>query len=358
MSARSRMACMMLAGLLLLAGGGAWGQVSQRILEEMRGDFVGGREALHLTFSVPFQGQPRFQYDQGSFEAQFFGVGSTKPVREFQMPDSQVLTSCKVEQGRSSTTLRCTLKNPRESLAGRLEVRQEQKLLTLILPAATKPAAAAAVASQDAKRLQSELNQTLFGTAGGTAGGASGSTTGRVPTVKETAPAPAPPAALGAFSDTGMLVPLVTMVLAVALVVAALYGVLFLHRRFVAGRLEKAGGGYTVRQLASYHVGTRQRIVVVEINGAVFACGVTPTQISMLTRLDSPPAGRRSLPTPAGPAHSPLAGPTPPAHSPAEGVPSQAASAPVAQPPPARLDPVSQFAETLKEKVRSLKRLS
>ena len=41
------------------------------------------------------------------------------------------------------------------------------------------------------------------------------------------------------------------------------------------------------RQVSVFHLGPKQKVVVLEIRKQLFACGVTPQSISMLAKLDN-----------------------------------------------------------------------
>jgi flagellar biogenesis protein FliO len=154
--------------------------------------------------------------------------------------------------------------------------------------------------------------------------------------------------ALGDLSGNQFFYSLATMVIALTIIVGGLYGVLLLYNRFLAGRLRRFTGAHSIRQVASFHIGPRQRIVVLDINDEVIACGVTPSQITYLTHLGGKgPVGR----APAG-SEGGLPGADPSAGAKALGVLGQEPK------PPAPSDPVHQFAEVLKQKVRSLKRIN
>ena len=145
------------------------------------------------------------------------------------------------------------------------------------------------------------------------------------------------------------------MVLGLVVIIGGLYGLLFLYNRFYQPRLRRLTGSQAITQVASFHIGPRQRIVVLEIKGEVVACGVTPNQITYLTHLGGNPERGNKAPPPipkelakavseggteaAGAEDGNLGG-------------SDDASA------ERKNDPVHQFAQVLKQKVRSLKRIN
>jgi flagellar protein FliO/FliZ len=129
------------------------------------------------------------------------------------------------------------------------------------------------------------------------------------------------------------------MIVALVIMLGGLYGVLYLYKRYVHSRLTRFAGTPSLRQIASFSIGPRQRIVILEINGEWIACGVTPSQITFLTRL-------------TGAQHAAEAET---AAEPRALAPAASAEPPV---PAVKPDPVHQFAEVLKQKVRSLKRIN
>ena len=236
------------------------------------------------------------------------------------------------------------MRDPRQNLQGRLGFERNNHVLLVRLPAGTpaRPGAAAdqALLAQAERRLGGET----------------------LPPGQAAAPAATPnaPAPLGKADsvtalDEGWLTTLVTMAVALAIVLGLLYALVWAYNRYLAGRLGSRMSQYPIRHLGSFAVGPRQRIVILDINGEVIACGVTPQHISLVARLSG---GR-----PATPARKPgtamtVAG-TAAAGAPAEAVPV-ASSIPAVKEPgnkDSRKDPVHTFAETLREKVRSLKRL-
>ena len=61
----------------------------------------------------------------------------------------------------------------------------------------------------------------------------------------------------------------------------------WLYNRFLAGRFPAFRGKTQIRLVSTFHVAPRQKVVVLEINGQQFACGVTPTAISLISAIPS-----------------------------------------------------------------------
>ncbi|HEX7928428.1 MAG TPA: flagellar biosynthetic protein FliO, partial [bacterium] len=175
----------------------------------------------------------------------------------------------------------------------------------------------------------------------------------KAPAAQAAAPvAAAAPVVAGGMSEGDFFASLATMIGALAVIVLALYGFLWVYKRFLGSRLSRFTGGVAFKQIASFAVGPRQRIVILEINGEMIACGVTPSQITFLTRLSggAPQASRRTAAAADAASEMPASITGLPAPGPAT---SEGAAA-----EPAKPDPVHQFAELLKQKVRSLKRIN
>ncbi len=98
------------------------------------------------------------------------------------------------------------------------------------------------------------------------------------PAAAHAADAPAP----------GGLSTMLSVVFGLALVMAAIGAAAWLARRYLPG--VRAGGG-PVRVVGGVHVGTRERVVIVEVRDKWLVLGVTGTHVNLLHTLDRPPEG-------------------------------------------------------------------
>ena len=324
-----------LTGLLVFHAAAARAQSFSRTLDDIRVTAAGGREVMLLSFSSPVEALPIEEHQPGMFRLRFSATGSKIPNSTFHIKEDSTIQDYRVERNEYATTVAVNLRDPRQSLQGRLRVETDGNAIRVTIPAGVAGGAAGdqAILAQAERRL---------------AGDASA---GRAE------PAPPPTQAVGtadrpaAFEDN-WIGTLLTMIVALAIVLGLLYGLVWAYNRFLGHRLPGRAGAYPIRHLGSYAVGPRQRVVVLDINGEVVACGVTPQTISFLARLGTTRQAvqRRS----AAPGHSGAAAVSAPA-VPGGSVPNPAPSS-GGSPDPAK-DPVHTFAETLREKVRSLKRL-
>jgi flagellar protein FliO/FliZ len=342
---------LLLAAMLGLGARDGAAQRFPRELENIR--MYGQGESIEFVFSEPYEGTPVQEHAAGSFSLNFSGTGSTKPVRALRPVDQSVYQDIKVVQNRYSTTVTFRLKDPALRLKDRLGFQPKGKVLRVQVnlpkaedaPAAASPGTAgtappaARQGEAAAPDLLREMEQRISGATGG----------GAAVAAAQGAEAGDAPLAFGGLSGGEFFYSLLSMVIALVIIIGALYGLLYLYNRYFAHRLRRFAGSHAIRQVASFHIGPRQRIVVVDINGELIACGVTPHQISYLTHLGGKGAiGRMGIPSP-DPAGKGSAGSTGGGTA-SPGLPAGKAEA--------RVDPVHQFAEVLKQKVRSLKRIN
>lgn len=328
---RRTLAWIALLGVGLSCAAMAGAQSFSRQIEGLRVTAADGRESILLTFSAPFEGNPVEEHQAGGFRLRLSATGS-QIARDklFQIRETNsLIQDYRVVQSQYATTVVVNLRDPQLNLEGQLSYDRDGNALRVTL---NRPSAARSTADDE---VLAQAQQRIGGATGTAQAQAEGGGLGT------------PDRPLGGAEDE-WLGTLLTMVIALVFVLLVLYGLVYLYNRFLSGRLGGASGNLPIRHLGSFAIGPRQRIVVLNINGEVVACGVTPNQISYLTHLSGPSGGARTR------ARSPAAGG--PAAQP-ESSQSVSGAAPAAPEGPASKDPVHQFAETLREKVRSLKRI-
>lgn len=321
---------------MVMAAPPAAAQRFPRLLENIR--MFGKGETIEFDFSQPYQGRPSIEHKPGLFALSFSGTGSTKPVRSLQPMEESIYQGIKVVQNRYSTTVTFRFKDPAMSLKDKLDFSGTGRVLKLRIDewVHTRSPSPAAKRGED---LLQQMEKRIAGQgdvllpANGMAAAAQEKTDG------------GGSLAMGDLTGGDFFNSLLSMVIALVVIIGSLYGVLYLYNRFFAGRLRRFTGSHSIRQVASFHIGPRQRIVVLDINGETVACGVTPGQISYLTHLGGKgPVGLRAGQgdTSEETGINPV-GDTVPASTKSSGTKS---------------DPVHQFAEVLKQRVRSLKRIN
>lgn len=327
----SRWGTLLVAGAILFFGAvPARAQFFPRYLEEIK--VFAGREgeSLRLKFSTRYDGQPRATHSPGEFRLNFSATGSKVPVPNVRITEGKLFSGFRVGQNRSSTDLTVELRDPKATLRNRLSFSKNNEILIVrVLPPPPPPEAE--------RELRTEMTRRIAG---------EGAVVPPAEGAAQLAKKEAEPLALGGFQGIDWFPTMFTMVFGLGVIVLGLYLVMFVYNRFVAARFNPKGTTHNVRQLASFHIGPKQRIVVLDINGDLLACGVTPSQITFLTRLEG--RSPRSRPSPSNPAA--------PKNGPASGAaPGGGGQRPAAV--PKEEDPVQKFAQVLKDKVRSLKRI-
>jgi len=349
---------------LLGFAAGAFAQPFPRTLNEVK--LFGAGETIQFVFSQPFEGSPEEEHRRGALALTFVGVGNRIPARELSPSSGAQFKLIRVAENPYSTTVTLLYRDANLSLKDRLHYSRAGNLLTVEVRArGSAPSAPHKAALPEENRLLAEMEQKIGGGTAAQSQPASqpqaqvtgpaapprsaGPVTAPAATTATPADAPKPgsPArspvpfggttspGLGTLAEGDFFTALATMVAALAFIVLGLYGVLWVYKRYFDRRLGRFTGGVAFKQVASFAVGPRHRIVILEINGETIACGVTPAQITFLTRLSE---GRGS------------GAPPPEAGDPPQGPPES--------PRPGRKagnDPVHQFAELLRRKVRSMK---
>ncbi|MDH5560909.1 MAG: flagellar biosynthetic protein FliO [Deltaproteobacteria bacterium] len=67
-----------------------------------------------------------------------------------------------------------------------------------------------------------------------------------------------------------------------------IYLALWIYNRFFIKKFGYKNGKYDIKLTSSYHIGPKQKIVVLEINQQAFACGITNNNISVISRVSNP----------------------------------------------------------------------
>ena len=80
---------------------------------------------------------------------------------------------------------------------------------------------------------------------------------------------------------------LIGLLIALFLILALIYGLAWVYGKFLSGKFPMLENQVNTRQVSVFHLGPKQKVVVLEIRKQLFACGVTPQSISLLAKLDN-----------------------------------------------------------------------
>ena len=81
-------------------------------------------------------------------------------------------------------------------------------------------------------------------------------------------------------------VTILTLVLSLLFVLLLIYLIAYLYNRFFSGRFPSIQGAIRIKQVSSFHVGPKQKVIILDMNNRKFACGVTPSSINLIAELE------------------------------------------------------------------------
>lgn len=81
-------------------------------------------------------------------------------------------------------------------------------------------------------------------------------------------------------------VTMLTLVLSLLFVLLLIYLIAYLYNRFFSGRFPSKQGAIRIKQVSSFHVGPKQKVIIFDMNNRKFACGVTPSTINLIAELE------------------------------------------------------------------------
>ena len=81
-------------------------------------------------------------------------------------------------------------------------------------------------------------------------------------------------------------VTMLTLVLSLLFVLLLIYLIAYLYNRFFSGRFPSIQGAIRIKQVSSFHVGPKQKVIILDMNNRKFACGVTQSSINLIAELE------------------------------------------------------------------------
>ena len=81
-------------------------------------------------------------------------------------------------------------------------------------------------------------------------------------------------------------VTILTLVLSLLFVLLLIYLIAYLYNRFFSGRFPSIQGAIRIKQVSNFHVGPKQKVIILDMNNRKFACGVTPSSINLIAELE------------------------------------------------------------------------
>jgi flagellar biogenesis protein FliO len=87
------------------------------------------------------------------------------------------------------------------------------------------------------------------------------------------------------LQDSNITVNIIKMLLAVAAILIFFYSILWIYNKFFVTRFSFKKGGHAIRMVNAYHISPKQKIVVLDVDDTTYACGVTPSNISLISEI-------------------------------------------------------------------------
>ena len=81
-------------------------------------------------------------------------------------------------------------------------------------------------------------------------------------------------------------VTMLTLVLSLLFVLLLIFSIAYLYNRFFSGRFPSIQGAIRIKQVSSFHVGPKQKVIILDMNNRKYACGVSPSSINLIAELD------------------------------------------------------------------------
>ena len=79
---------------------------------------------------------------------------------------------------------------------------------------------------------------------------------------------------------------IVSLVLALFFVLILIYLIAYIYNRFFSGRFPSIQGAIRIKQVSSFHVGPKQKVIILDMNNRKFACGITQSSINLIAELE------------------------------------------------------------------------
>jgi len=229
---------------------------------------------LRLEFDGDFSGDPLINFESGSMSLRLDSAqtDSSLPLLTVPKADS-FIKAVRVVQVSNTNIIHLDIL-PRSSrvVLGHPTINHAGNILQVLLPGKL----AANPALSNTELLTDEIGQRIKSDS------SFPSTFSKVATVDSSSDKPGE---LFPMPAQDWVETILTLVFALLFVLLLIYSIAYIYNRFFSGRFSAMQGNIRIRQISSYHVGPKQKIVVFDMNGRLFACGVTATSINLIAEL-------------------------------------------------------------------------
>jgi len=286
MSGRT-LALLLLLASLLLGGLAPLHAEEPLLLQSIEVRTSSSAEQVSLKFSKTFREDPLINFDSGSMSLRLPRTRLDPSVPPLISPAANpLIRTIRATHADSGNYVRVDLHFRQDrSLRGNPEITYSTNQISLSLD---HRAAAAELPLVESSRLLEQAEQKLQEGDRFTSTFSRTQADGTEPLANDS-PIPV-------YANDDWVSTMLSLVLALLFILLLIYLLAWLYNRFLAGRFPASRGKAQIRLVSTFHVAPRQKVVVLEINGQQFACGVTPTAISLISAIPSGQAAKAAAP--------------------------------------------------------------
>ncbi len=246
------------------------------VLQEVEVISLDKHERIRLLFRNNFEGSPIIDFDPGLIYVRLTSTTMDTVARQFVFPDSNpVIKTIRATQNQTSTLLEIILHSRHVSLKNKIKVMTDGQYLSLNLDRqgldtpSPQPVAEMEITAEMENRLRE--GEQIASTDQEESEEPVNLADDELPMVIQPA-------------DSWTMT-LMTLILSLLFLLLLLMALLYVYNKFLSGRFPALQGKFKVRIVSTFHISPKQKIIVLEVNGQHFACGVTFNNISFLTEV-------------------------------------------------------------------------
>lgn len=281
-----KFAQLILMTLWLLGKSFVFAQTSQtHLLKDLQIKSFDQTERIILIFQKEFSDSPIIDFDPGLVYIRLNSTYTNNPAREFAPTKNSLIDKIYVNRNTNSVDLRIALQSRTLSLENRIKVTMDRTHLIIDLDrqesavSRQRPSEKTTVGEQFAHEIGQRLRETSGDQLSNTLG-----TTPLLETNQET-PFNLNEPSIAPKPDSWMMT-LLTLIFSLLGILLFLMILLYLYNKLLSGRFPTIQGKFKIKVASTFHIGPRQKVIVLDVNGQHFACGVTSNSINFLTEIN------------------------------------------------------------------------
>jgi len=278
---------LMIAGLLGTSS--VFAQTSQvNLLKDLQIKSFDNTERIILTFQKEFTVSPIIDFDPGLVYIRLNSTYIKNPAREFASTESLLIDKIYVNRNTNSVDLRIALQSRSLSLENKIKVTTNRSQLIIDLDRqgsdiTSQRSSGTIVGDQFAREIGQRLRETGGDPLSNTLGNAT-------PLLSETSQEASN---FNLNEDEPIITPqpdswmmtLLTLIFSLLGILLFLMILLYIYNKLLSGRFPKIQGKFKIRIASTFHISPKQKVIVLDVNGQHFACGVTSNSINFLTEI-------------------------------------------------------------------------